>query len=265
MFQAHGIDSWMLGRGILVRMCTLIATNQLHLLHFNHSHLVYKFLVALGRWCIDPSHRSDDALPLNGGSAKELSIQRYRKVIFPTLIEMLIAFNNHRISQGVPWSACWVFKEDIKACFPQMDMEPSSALLLAIRLTVDVVFIHLAGSFGWTGAPMAWSVIGSAMLRLCKARLLAIMLYLICDDFVGMGTSKLETSLAAQFARETILATCGPGSVSLDKSVLTQQPIVIGWYVDFFNPLGASIASCPTGKIISSPFVLWRRLLQEGI
>jgi len=216
--------------------------DQLQLLHFNHSHLVYKFSEVLGRWCIDPSHRSDDAMPLNGGSAKDLSIKRYKKVTFPTLIEMLVAFNNLRISRGVPWSTCWVFKEDIKACFPQMDMEPSSALLLAIRLTATIVFIHLAGSFGWTGAPMAWAIIGSALLRLCAAHLASIALFLICDDFVGFGTNKQDCSDAAQFVRDAIINTCGPGSVSLDKSILSQQPVVLGWYLDFLNPLGASIA-----------------------
>ena len=188
------------------------------------------------------SHRSDDATPLNGGLAKDFSIQRYKKVTFPTLIQMLVAFNEHRILHNVPWSSCWAFKEDIKACFPQMDMEPHSALLLGIRLTTTIVFIHLAGSFGWTGAPMAWAIIGSAMLRLCIFQLPAVVLFLICDDFVGFGTSELTCSLAAQFVRETIIKTCGPGSVSLDKSVLTQQPIIIGWYVDFINPMGASIA-----------------------
>ena len=96
-------------------METLRELDQQRLVHFNHSHLIYKFNEALGRWCFDPSHRSDDAMPFNGGAAKDLSIARYKKFIFPTLIQMLIAFNNHRLRQNVPWSSCWAFKEDIKA------------------------------------------------------------------------------------------------------------------------------------------------------
>jgi len=241
VFQAHAIDSWLKGRGLLVRMATLLKTDQQRLVHFNHSHLVYKFGVALGRWCIDPSHRSDEAMPLNGGIAKDLSIAHYRKVYFPMLVEILAAINNRRLKLAVPWTDIWVFKEDIKSCFPQMDMEPSSAFLLAIQLTMSIVFIHLAGSFGWTGAPMAWAIIGAAMLRYCKARLPNIDLFLICDDFVGCGLYQ-DCFHAAQVVKDNINDTCGPGSVSLDKSVLSQQPVVLGWYLDFLNPLGASVA-----------------------
>ena len=55
VFQAHAISSWEKGRGLLVRMDTLRDLDQQRLVHFNHSHLVYKFNEALGRWCIDPS------------------------------------------------------------------------------------------------------------------------------------------------------------------------------------------------------------------
>ena len=96
---------------------------------------------------------------------------------------------------------------------------------------------------------MAWAIIGSAMLRICVSQLPEVVLFLIYDDFVGFGTSEPACAFAAQFVRETIIKTCGPGSVSLDKSVLTQQPIIIGWYVDFINPImGASIA--PNDKSI---------------
>jgi hypothetical protein len=122
-----------------------------------------------------------------------------------------------------------------------MDMEPSSALMLALLLTATIVFIHIAGSFGWTGAPMAWAVIGSAMLRFCSTRFPDISLFLICDDFVGFGL-KQDCINAATGVRDHIIDTCGPGSVSLDKSVLSQQPVVIGWFVNFIDPLGASIA-----------------------
>lgn len=123
-----------------------------------------------------------------------------------------------------------------------MDMNPSSAILLAMRITVNIIFIHLAGSFGWTGAPMAWSIIGSAMLRICVLNFSHVIdLFLICDDFVGFGLQS-DTLTVSAFVRNLILEVCGPDSVSLDKSVHSQQAEVIGWYLDLLDPvLGASI------------------------
>lgn len=241
VFQKHGLDSWTKDRGLLVRLATLITTGQIHLCHFNANHLVYKATDEYARWCVDPSNRSDDAMPLNGGFAKDFSIKRYAKTWCPSLLEMLIAFNAIRIALGCTWDEMWLFKEDIKACFPQMDLAPESAPLLSIRLTPEIVFIHLAGCFGWTGAPMAWSIIGEAMRRKVVAAFLCLIsVFLICDDFCGIG-SKKDADAAALFIRNLIEATCGPNSVSLDKSVLAQQAEMLGWFINLLNPLGASI------------------------
>ena len=242
VFQKHALDSSSKGRGLLLREETLQSTDQIRVLHFSSNHLVFKPTDDFARWCIDPSHRSDDNLPLNGGTAKLLSIERYQKTWTASLVDMLRAFLVRKVRHNLPWSKFWLFKEDIKSCFPQMDMAPDSAILLAMRITASIIFIHLAGSFGWTGAPMAWSMIGGAMLRLCVLRFLdTVDLFLICDDFVGFGLFP-DTLSAAAFVRALILDVCGPDSVSLDKSVHSQQAEVIGWYLDLLDPvLGASI------------------------
>ena len=241
VFQKHAIDAWSKGRGLLLRRDTLEETGQMFHLHFNSNHLVYKWSDVLGRWCIDPSHRSDDNLPLNGGDAKQLSIDRYQKTWSASLVDMLSAFSDRKIRLNLPWSAFWIFKEDIKSCFPQMDMSPKSAVLLAMRITAAIVFIHLAGSFGWTGAPMAWAIIGTAMLRICLLRYSSIIdLFLICDDFVGFGLLS-DALTVSSFVRSLIIDVCGPDSVALDKSILAQQADVIGWEVNLLDPNGASI------------------------
>lgn len=242
VFQKHALDAWSKGRGLLLRESTLQSTSQINHLHFNSNHLVFKSSDEFARWCVDPSHRSDDNMPLNGGIAKELSITRYQKTWTATLIDMLGAFHRRKVRLNLPWSQFWIIKEDIKACFPQMDMSPESSVLLAMRITATIIFIHLAGSFGWTGAPMAWSIIGSAMLRICIGVFAAIMdLFLICDDFVGFGL-KDDSTAAASFIRDLIVDVCGPDSVSLEKSVQSQQAEVIGWFLNLKDPvLGASI------------------------
>ena len=242
VFQRHALDSWSKGRGLLLREETLQSNGEIKVLHFSSNHLVFKPTDENARWCIDPSHRSDDNMPLNGGTAKLLSIEPYQKTWTASLVDMLSAFLARKSRSNLPWSMFWLFKEDIKSCFPQMDMAPESAILLAMRITASIIFIHLAGSFGWTGAPMAWSIIGCAMLRLCVLQFLdTIDLFLICDDFVGFGLLQ-ETLSASSFVRNLILDVCGPDSVSLDKSVHSQQAEIIGWYLDLLDPvLGASI------------------------
>jgi hypothetical protein len=231
VIQYHASDAHSKQRGILVRMETLKATDQLSQLHFSSSHIVYKASDVFSRWCIDGSNRSDEAVPLNGGDAKDMSIARYQKTIFPTLLEMLVAADVVKTADGFPWSSYWWFKEDIKACFPQMDIHPPSALLLAMRITTSIVFLHLAGCFGWTGAPMAWCIIGMAMLRYVIVHLPTLIpLFLICDDFVGFGL-KHHCVAASQLVRSVINGVCGPNSVSLDKSILGQEVEVIGWLV----------------------------------
>lgn len=241
VFQKHALDAWSKGRGLLLRLSTLVSTAQVSQLHFNSNHLVFKPSDVYARWCIDPSHRSDDNLPLNGGSAKEQSINRYQKTWTASLVDMLKSFHFRKKHLNLPWTQFWIFKEDIKSCFPQMDMSPASALLLAMRITSTIIFIHLAGSFGWTGAPMAWSIIGCAMLRICVLRFQSIIdLFLICDDFVGFGLYD-DTLTVSTFVRNLITEVCGPDSVSLEKSVQSQQAEVIGYYLDLLDPLGATI------------------------
>lgn len=105
------------------------------------------------------------------------------------------------------------------------------------------VFIHLAGSFRWTGAPMAWSIIGMAMLRIVHRDFLLSILAIvpICDDFVGFGHHH-HCVTASLFVRNLIVGVCGPNSVSLDKSILAQQVEVIGWLADLTATTVATIA-----------------------
>ena len=104
VFQRHALDSWSKGRGLLLREQTPQSTGQIKVLHFSSNHLVFKPTDENARWCIDPSHRSDDNLPLNGGTAKLLSIKRYQKTWTSSLVDMLRAFFVRKILSKLPWS-----------------------------------------------------------------------------------------------------------------------------------------------------------------
>ena len=117
-----------------------------------------------GRWCLDASNREDKRMPLNGGAAKELAAFHYGNVIYPEMVDIILSWIAYLKQHDRQWSECWLFKEDIKSCFPQLNMDPRAALHLAMRVAVDIILIDFAGTFGYTGLPGAWQVVGRALL-----------------------------------------------------------------------------------------------------
>lgn len=87
----------------IIRIETLQSIKQIDEVHFSSSHIVYKPNDPMSRWCIDGSNRYDDAMPLNGGTAKDLSINHYQKTVFPTLLEILVMCNNIKVADNLPW------------------------------------------------------------------------------------------------------------------------------------------------------------------
>ena len=88
VIAAKAAEAWSKNRGCIFRYSALSSEDQARL-HLNPSHWTPKPDDPLGRWLIDPSNRSDDALPLNTKAAKELAIHRYVKASYVTLAEIV--------------------------------------------------------------------------------------------------------------------------------------------------------------------------------
>jgi len=233
----HAMDAWGHQRVLIFREEDL-TSRQLKSFNFNPSFWIFKWLDIFGRWCIDPSNRSDKRLPLNGGEAKNLCRDAYGKVIYPEMGDIILAWIAYRIQHGLEWNECWLFKEDIKSCFPQLFMSPSAALHLAMRVAVGVILINFAGTFGYTGLPGAWQIVGAALLWKALQSAQTV-LHLFCDDFFGFGTKAAAEHDSAMVV-ELIRNVMGEDALAPKKHELGQRQVILGWLINFLDSRGGA-------------------------
>jgi hypothetical protein len=236
VFSLHAVKAVKQDRGLILETSS-IPPSELAKLHFNPQFWTYKPDDPLGRWLIDCSNRSDVNLALNSGSSKQLVVNRYGAVSFPSVLSMISAWLAYMDKEKVSWRDCWFVKKDIKSCFPQFSFSPESSPLLAIRLDDNHIFIHTSGCFGWTGSPMVWGVIGNALLRKCRNSL-SCPIDLYCDDFMAFGV-RLHTEFASSFIENFLRKVFHEKIVATEKSVFSQIAVILGWLIDLSNPLGA--------------------------
>ena len=114
-------------------------------------------------------------------------------------------------------------------------MTPDSAWYLAMRVAVGVILVNFCGTFGYTGLPGGWQVVGRALLW--KARQSALTeLNLFADDFFGFGTIH-AAELDSEMVTELLLNTIGKGALAPSKHELGQQIVIIGWYINLIDLL----------------------------
>jgi hypothetical protein len=165
VFALHAVESVKKRRGIIIKGSSLCESDR-KLLHFSPSHWTAKPSVVLGRCLIDASNSPDEFLALNGGLAKELSIKRYGKVCYPELHEIIRSWLDYKNSfPNIPWSKFFIYKLDVKSCFPQTAINPVCSPLFCRMLFDDYIFIDTNGNFGWQASPMVWDVVGKAILE----------------------------------------------------------------------------------------------------
>lgn len=245
----HAIKSWQKGRLLIVRESSL-KDRQIRHLNFSASFWVPKVGDVFGRWCIDCSNRSDDRIALNGGRAKEFCILKAGKVVYPQMPYIVSLWIQYKIEKGIAWSDMWIFKEDIKSCFNQLNFRPKSALHLAQRLAEGIFGIHCCGNFGYTGLPGNWQIVGNALMWLIdKEKKTPVILF--CDDFGSAGTFE-DTLHDSNLVTYTITNVIGKQAVAADKHSHNQCEVFLGWMIDFLNKWGASI--CPKPEAMEKLF-----------
>ena len=226
----HAHKLWSKGKVILLRLADLTPA-QLNSLSFVGVHLAYKPDDPLGRLCIDPSNAPEGVLPLNNPVSKTLSIQRYTKLVNPTVKSIFESWIAFKTAHGYSWPMLYIHKEDVSSAFPQFSMAPASALWLCCEILLGILLIMIAGSFGWTGAPVVYDIIGKAMLR-ALIKVVEGPLAVYCDDFIGLGTHESAARDQALVIRQ-IKNTFGPtNSHNEEKDVLAQEEKILGWWTN---------------------------------
>ena len=189
---------------------------------------------ALGRFCVDPSNTEDGVVPLNSPEGKLLAIDKYGKVTHPTIDSVVSDWDEYRQDKKLQWRDMWLAKEDVDSAFPQLKLAPESALMMAVAISATLILINLYGTFGWTGLPMAFAVVGAAILRAILPRALAVH-HAYCDDFFWAGSFD-HVSHDQPIVQRTLENTFGSPGRTPEKSVgPTQCTDILGWVVDFQN------------------------------
>ena len=73
-------------------------------------------------------------VPLHFEHTKWLGIQRYQGVVLPTFPQILLAWDNSRISRDLQWKDVWISIADIASCFNQLHWATSVVRLMGFAL-----------------------------------------------------------------------------------------------------------------------------------
>jgi hypothetical protein len=209
-----------------------IPESELARLSFNSIHIIAKPDAPQGRLCIDPTNVSKGIESLNSDEAKALAIHRYGKVSNTPIEDIVYDWDERRKSLKMKWSEWHMMREDVETAYPQLRLSDASALLMAVMISATLIAIFLTGTFGWTGLPMAYDIVGDAMLRCIKKKALGVH-HVYTDDFIGGGS--LEMLLHDKpIVIDVIRKTFNKDAWSLVKSIgPTQYGEALGWLFTF--------------------------------
>jgi hypothetical protein len=111
-------------------------------------HSVKKVGDPSSRMCADASHAPNDMVPLNNPLSKLMGIGLYPSPVYPTLSSMVQSWYDHVLKINRPFSEFRAYVDDYKGAFTKTKVLPSSARLMAIRVSDDHVAISAYGTFG---------------------------------------------------------------------------------------------------------------------
>ena len=224
-FMWHGHQLWSKGQAIMIPMSIALGLN----LHFNHVHWTAKPGKPEGRFLGDLSNAKSGQV-LNNPWSKTAIEARYGRCHLPTIRDIVTTILNVAADcGGLAFVSLW--KDDIVSAFNQWNFSPSSACLLAFRLSIDVCLIQFTGNFGWMGSPSVWGVFNRAFDR-AIATVITGKAKVYVDDI--MAASPTVCAASDQLAAQSVVRSAlGHESINDDKSTPPCRCMdCIGWTID---------------------------------
>jgi len=210
-----------------------LTTEQIGELHFSDSHWTPKVDSTSGQILIDASN-GPDGFTLKSKESKEKGIERFGKATCPTIKDILSDWIELCQRHSVVLSECEGWKDDIDSAFPQLNMDPASAMLLATMVDRDLLFINSSGSFGTQHLPMAWGVVSRAIER-GVSKVITGVSRIYVDDLNSLslpGQGKQDQLNAHQVIRSIV----NPTAVSMSKSVSPCKVLdILGWTINLHD------------------------------
>lgn len=132
-----------------------------------------------------------DSTPINTPAMSEAAAQHYGTILHPTLEDIAVMIRDFwkrelAADPTADWTQLRIWKMDLKGAYALLSFRAEDAGLFAMMLTGDLVYLQIAGIFGWVGTPAAFQVVTRAIQWELK-HILRSATIIYVDDNVGVG------------------------------------------------------------------------------
>ena len=202
-------------------------------LHLCKAHWTTKKGKASGRPLGDLSNV--DGTPLNTDATADAATAYYGPIAHPTIEDIAIMVGSFwkeakARDPSLRYEDLRLWKMDLKGAYTLLSFRAEHVGLFGMLLTDDLVYLQLAGIFGWSGTPAAFQVVTRAISWELRAKLRSRTLMYV-DDIVGIGFAKdIPADLA--LTRSICTRLLGSGAVADDKTEVNRRLDVIGYIID---------------------------------
>jgi hypothetical protein len=195
-------------------------------------------------WCTKKGKKSGrplgdlsyvDGTPLNTDETAEAATLHYGKIIHPTIDDianMIHAFwsGAKKENPDLLWTDLRIWKMDLKGAYTLLSFRPEDVGLFGMLLTDDIVYLQIAGIFGWAGTPAAFQVVTRAITWELRNGLRSSTLMYV-DDIIGICLAK-DVDSDLRDTRRICTDLLGSGAVADDKTETGTRLDIIGYTVD---------------------------------
>ena len=202
-------------------------------LHLCKAHWTKKKGKASGRPLEDLTYV--DGTPVNTPAMSDAAAAHYGAILHPTIEDIAVMICDFwsktlALDPTANWTLLRIWKMGLKEAYTLLSFRPEDVELFAMMLMDGIVYLQIAGIFGWAGTPAAFQVITRAIKwELNHALQSSVTMYV--DDVIGVCLLKdLQNDLA--LTRDICTSLLGPSSVADDKTETGQRLDVIGYVID---------------------------------
>ena len=119
-----------------------------------------------------------------------------------------------------------LWKMNLRGAYQLISFRPPDAGLFGIELTGDLIYLQIAGIFGWSSIPAAFQVITRAIQWELK-HLLDSLILMYVDDIIGMYFAK-DIASDLGITRNVCMRLLGPTAVADDKTETGTNVDILG-------------------------------------